>query len=282
MRARQKIQYRMNVAFVLITAISLVLMTITSPESAFPTMIEGVRGAIELSFKLCAIYAVWLSVLKMVEATALDKKLSKILRPVVCKIFKNESDEAYDKICVNLAANMFGMGGVATPAGIKAMSAMSDGSDRATDNMIMLFVINATSIQLIPATVIAMRAGANSQNAADIILPTLVSSGVATLLGMIICRVLSLKKDDNNAASNVAKTSCFEKAIGRARIFWGRKNKTADGAVNAGKDGAKTLASTQSSCTQKSKNGVSNTAFAHMKRLFCGFAKKGEDKKCSR
>ena len=174
-------------------------MTITSPESAFPTMIEGVRGAIELSFKLCAIYAVWLSVLKMVEATALDKKLSKILRPVVCKIFKNESDEAYDKICVNLAANMFGMGGVATPAGIKAMSAMSDGSDRTTDNMIMLLVINATSIQLIPATVIALRASANSQSPSDVILPTLISSGIATLCGTILCKVFSLKKNKNDS-----------------------------------------------------------------------------------
>lgn len=110
------------------------------------------------------------------------------------KIFKNESDEAYDYISINLAANMFGMGGVATPAGIKAMSAMSDGSDRASDNMIMLLVINATSIQLIPATVIAMRAGANSQSPSNIILPTLISSGIATLVGAIMCKVLSLKK----------------------------------------------------------------------------------------
>ena len=106
---------------------------------------------------------------------------------------------------------MLGMGGVATPAGIKAMERMQDGSEKATHNMVMLFVINATSIQLIPATVIAMRASANSQNAADIILPTLISSGIATLLGLIICKVMSLKKDDdavlscsvaNNAKSN--------------------------------------------------------------------------------
>ena len=183
----------MNVAFLIISAISVVLMIARAPEAAFPTMIDGVTHAIELSIKLCAIYAVWLSVLKMVEATSLDKKLSKLLRPIVRKIFKNESDEAYDYISINLAANMFGMGGVATPAGIKAMSAMSDGSDRASDNMIMLLVINATSIQLIPATVIAMRAGANSQSPSDIILPTLISSGIATLVGAIMCKVLSLK-----------------------------------------------------------------------------------------
>lgn len=173
-------------------------MIARAPEVAFPTMIDGVTHAIELSIKLCAIYAVWLSVLKMVEATSLDKKLSKLLRPIVRKIFKNESDEAYDYISINLAANMFGMGGVATPAGIKAMSAMSDGSDRASDNMIMLLVINATSIQLIPATVIAMRAGANSQSPSDIILPTLISSGIATFVGAIMCKVLSLKKSNSD------------------------------------------------------------------------------------
>ena len=194
----------MNIAFLIITAISLVLMTIRAPESAFPTMIDGVTHAIELSIKLCAIYAVWLSVLKMVEATSLDKKLSKLLRPIVRKIFKNESDEAYDYISINLAANMFGMGGVATPAGIKAMSAMSDGSDRASDNMIMLLVINATSIQLIPATVIAMRAGANSQSSSDIILPTLISSGIATLVGTIMCKVLSLKKSNSNKTNKTS------------------------------------------------------------------------------
>lgn len=194
----------MNVAFLIISAISVVLMIARAPEAAFPTMIDGVTHAIELSIKLCAIYAVWLSVLKMVEATSLDKKLSKLLRPIVRKIFKNESDEAYDYISINLAANMFGMGGVATSAGIKAMSAMSDGSDRASDNMIMLLVINATSIQLIPATVIAMRAGANSQSPSDIILPTLISSGIATLVGAIMCKVLSLKKSNFNKTNKTS------------------------------------------------------------------------------
>lgn len=200
----------MNAAFLIISVISLVMMTIHSPESAFSSMINGVSGAISLSIKLVAIYAVWLSVLEMMNKTGIDKKLSKILKPLIKKIFKKESEEAYDWICINVSANMLGMGGVATPAGIKAMERMQDGSEKATHNMVMLFVINATSIQLIPATVIAMRASANSQNAADIILPTLISSGIATLLGIIICKVMSLKKDAavlsysiaNNAKSN--------------------------------------------------------------------------------
>lgn len=54
----------MNAAFLIISVISLVMMTIHSPESAFSSMINGVSGAISLSIKLVAIYAVWLSVLE--------------------------------------------------------------------------------------------------------------------------------------------------------------------------------------------------------------------------
>lgn len=188
----------MNAVFFVIILASIILLTITSPESAFSTMIDGAQNAVSLGVKLFAIYAVWLSALKMAEATRLDKKLSKLLRPIVCKLFKNESDDAYDKICINLSANILGMGGVATPAGIKAMNLMSDGRERATDNMIMLLVINATSIQLVPATMIALRAQAGSSSPSDIIMPTLISSGVATLLGMVMCKVLSLKQNDKN------------------------------------------------------------------------------------
>lgn len=75
----------MNAAFLIISVISLVMMTIHSPESAFSSMINGVSGAISLSIKLVAIYAVWLSVLEMMNKTGIDKKLSKILKPLIKK-----------------------------------------------------------------------------------------------------------------------------------------------------------------------------------------------------
>lgn len=184
----------MNIAFTLITVLSVVVLIATSPENAFPAMIDGVQGAVALALKLIAVYAVWLSVLKIAEKSGLNRKLSRGLRPAIKRIFKNEKDDAYDVISVNLASNMLGMGGAATPAGISAMSLMQDGSEYATDNMIMLLVINATSIQLIPATVVALRASANSADAGDIILPTLISSTVATISGMILCKVFENKK----------------------------------------------------------------------------------------
>ena len=200
------INLNMNVAFTLIALASLVAMTIVSPETALSTMIGGVRSAILLMLKLTAIYTVWLGVLKMMKETQIDKALSRLLRPLVKRLFKGESDECYDMISVNLASNMLGMGGAATPAGIKAIGAMQSDGERATDNMILLVVINATSIQLIPATVISIRAAAGSENAASIFLPTLIATFISTFSGVLICKVLSIKSGKSNcqiAQSNV-------------------------------------------------------------------------------
>ena len=180
----------MNIVFTLLFISSCIYMLVTNPTDIFPSMIEGVSGAINLVIKLIAIYSIWLSVLKMAEQTQLDKKLSRLLKPVVKKLFKGENDDAYKWISINLASNMLGMGGASTPAGIKAMENMQKG-DKATNNMDLLVVINATSIQLIPATIIALRASWNSANPSSIILPTLISSTIATVVGVILCKVFS-------------------------------------------------------------------------------------------
>ena len=189
MRREGEIEYSMNVAFAALTLLSLVMMTFAAPADMLPSMISGVSGAIVLILKLTAVYAVWLSVLKMAEATGLDRKLSRALRPVIRRLFKGESEKSYDYISVNLASNMLGMGGATTPAAINAMTSMCREEGKATDNMLMLLVINATSIQIVPATVIALRAAAGSANAASVFLPTLIATSCATAAGMILARL---------------------------------------------------------------------------------------------
>ena len=189
MRREGEIEYNMNVAFAALTLLSLVMMTFAAPADMLPSMISGVSGAIVLILKLTAVYAVWLSVLKMAEATGLDRKLSRALRPVIRRLFKGESEKSYDSISLNLASNMLGMGGATTPAAINAMASMCREEGKATDNMLMLLVINATSIQIVPATVIALRAAAGSANAASVFLPTLIATSCATAAGMILARL---------------------------------------------------------------------------------------------
>ena len=84
----------MSVAFTALVLLSLSLMTVVHPADALPTMISGVANAITLCLKLTAIYAVWLSVLKMMEATGLDNKLSRGIRPINRRIFEGEQGES--------------------------------------------------------------------------------------------------------------------------------------------------------------------------------------------
>ena len=184
----------MNTVYVVMMIGSLLLVTITAPESALSIMLGGAKSAIGLSVSLCAIYTVWLSVLQVIDKTGMGKALSKAFKPLTKKLFKGESDLALEYITLNFSANLLGMGGAATPLGIKAMEYMQDGSDRASDNMILFVVINATSIQLLPATIIGLRANKGSASASDIILPSLIATTFSTLIGVILCKVLAGKK----------------------------------------------------------------------------------------
>ena len=87
---------------------------------------------------------------------------------------------------MNISANMLGMGGAATPMGIEAMKGMDNGKGKLTRGMIMFFVINATSLQILPTTIIGLRLANGSANAGDIIMPSIIATLVTTLTGILL------------------------------------------------------------------------------------------------
>jgi len=165
---------------------SILVLLITNPAAMLSEMIGASAEALSLCLELCAVYAVWLGIMELVEVSGLGEKLAKLLRPLIRKIFKIDNAETQKIIALNISANMLGIGNAATPMGIKAMQALDDKSGKANFAMIMLIVINATSIQLLPTTVIGLRASAGSTNAADIILPTLIVTFSTTILGIFL------------------------------------------------------------------------------------------------
>ena len=182
----------MNLVFTIMILASLITLVIVSPESAFSIMISGANSALTLAFTLIAIYAIWLSILSLMDGIGLNKALNKLFRPFTKRLFKGESDLALEYITLNFSANLLGMGGAATPLGIKAMECMQDGSNKATDNMILFMVINSTSIQLIPATIIGLRASAGSNAPSDIILPSLLATLISTVTGVVLAKLCAL------------------------------------------------------------------------------------------
>lgn len=168
--------------------LSCAALLVVNPGETVNGMLDASAEAVELCISLCGIYAVWLGLLEILEASGLSEKLAKLLRPIIKRLFKGADEKVHKDIAINMSANMLGLGNAATPYGIRAMKGMDDGSGVATRPMIMLMVLNATSIQLLPTTTIGLRAAAGSASPADIILPTLIATFITCLTG--ICLVL--------------------------------------------------------------------------------------------
>ena len=165
---------------------SLCMLIVSNPGCVLNEMISASSSALNLCIELCGVYAVWLGLLELVDKSGLADKLSELLRPIIKKLFKTKDAETEKTIALNLSANMLGLGNASTPTGIKAMRRLDDGQPVASASMIMLIIINATSIQLLPTTVIGLRQVAGSANASDIIFPTLLSTIVTTLSGILL------------------------------------------------------------------------------------------------
>lgn len=176
---------------------SLCVLIIANPGATLNEMLSASASALTLSIELCGVYAVWLGILELVDKSGLGNKLAKLLRPLIRKLFKTKNEEIEKTIALNLSANMLGLGNASTPLGIKAMQMLDTKDEIASASMIMLIVINATSIQLLPTTIIGLRESAGSLNSADIILPTLLSTFVTTFVGIalaIICEKIRKKR----------------------------------------------------------------------------------------
>jgi spore maturation protein A len=106
-------------------------------------------------------------------------------------LFGEQPDEVNALLATNLSANMIGAGNAATPAAIEAIEKMSTPDmKKATTPMIMLFILSATSMQILPTTVLGILEGAGAVNSASIILPTIITSTLITIIGIIIVKIL--------------------------------------------------------------------------------------------
>lgn len=177
----------MNFIFTVILTLSVVVMAFVSPESVVAAMTDGAKKGVALSITLIAVYAVWSGVMEIAEKSKITDKLSKFLSPVIDFLFFRPNKETKKQISLNISANLFGLGGIATPAGINSAELLSKRGDK--DGLDVLFILAATSIQILPTTVIALRQQYGSTAPSDIFLPTLLSTAVSTATGLILLKL---------------------------------------------------------------------------------------------
>ena len=133
--------------------------------------------------------------MKVAEKSGFTEILAKLLRPILRRLFKiaGKDDKALGAIVMNLTANMLGLSNAATPFGIKSMEEMDRLNDEkgvASNDMALFLVMNASCIQLVPSTIISIRASAGSKNPAAIIIPAILSTTIAAIVGIIICKIV--------------------------------------------------------------------------------------------
>lgn len=185
----------MNKIWFVMVVGSICFLLWSNPSSVLNSMIDASGEAFSLCIELCAVYAVWLGVLELVEASGLSEKLAKLLHPLIKKLFKIDDKETEKMIALNMSANILGLGNAATPMGINAIKRLDDGSGVATNAMIMLIVLNATSLQLLSSTVIGLRSSAGSTSPSDIILPTIIATFCTCLLGICLVKLCNHIRD---------------------------------------------------------------------------------------
>ena len=163
-------------------------------DAAQRALLDGGAQAVELCLSLAGAYAFFGGMMGLMRESGLADALARLLRRPLRRLLRlaPQEEAALADISMNLSADMLGMGNAATPAGLRAMRTMAAAQKeegRASGAMLMFLVLNTTSVQLLPTTMIALRAQAGSQNPADITLPTLIATAFSAAVGVLLCRL---------------------------------------------------------------------------------------------
>lgn len=163
--------------------------------------LSSAKEAVTLSITMMGIMSFWVGIMRIAENAGIIEGATKKLMPVLHFLFPDipKGHPANQYIATNMIANIFGLGWAATPAGLKAMEALSDLQKErektdlhiASKEMCIFLIINISSLQLIPVNMIAYRQQYGSVDAAGIIAPAIIATCISTAAAIVFCKVVS-------------------------------------------------------------------------------------------
>ena len=186
----------MNLVFVLLFVVAFVAGAIKGDVKAVGQgAFDGAASAVTLAIGLVGVMSLWLGLLKIAEKAGLVEKIARAVRPIFKPLFPGVPDghPAISAMLLNIAANMLGLGNAATPFGIKAMEELeklNQTPGTATNAQVLFLAINTASLQLVPTTVIALRASAHSTDPAGILVPCLICTFCAFVVAVTVAKTL--------------------------------------------------------------------------------------------
>jgi spore maturation protein SpmA len=152
-------------------------------------------AVIKTALPLVGIMALWLGIMRLAERAGLVALFARGLRPVLRWLFPEVPADhpAMGSMVLNIAAGILGLGNAATPLGLRAMKdlqSLNPHPGTATNAMCTFLAINTSSIQLIPATAIAILAANNSSNPTAIVGTSIIATGCAAISGVTAAKLL--------------------------------------------------------------------------------------------
>ncbi len=149
------------------------------------------RVGAEIAIGLIGLMAFWLGIMKIGERGGMINLFARAVGPFFAKLFPEipRNHPAYGSILMNFSANMLGLDNAATPMGLKAMKELQElnpEKETASNAQIMFLVLNASSLTLLPITIMAYRKEAGAADPSDIFIPILLATFFSTLVGLIV------------------------------------------------------------------------------------------------
>lgn len=184
----------MNIIWGAMILLSIAVSFVTgSTEETINAVFEGASTAVSTIISFAGVMCFWTGIMKLAEKSGIADFIGVVLSPVVKRLFPSSGEKARRYITMNMTANILGMGNAATPMGMMAAEELDKENENPlypSYNMCMLVVLNTTSFQLIPSTIISLRAAAGSTDAVSIILPIWIASLFAVFMGVAAVRIL--------------------------------------------------------------------------------------------
>lgn len=175
----------MNILFTVVFIVCAFLIVLQSPDAFLAALLEGGTKGATTCVALLASYSVWLGLIRVWEDCGIAERVAKFVKPAARKLLKTKDEETLLAVSMNLSVNLLGISGAATPYGIKGAKLL-DRTENAEYASAMFFVLNATSLQIFPVSMIAVRTSMQSANPSAIFLPILLTTVFSTLLGVTL------------------------------------------------------------------------------------------------
>ncbi len=156
-------------------------------------------SAVDLGIYMLGAMCVWGGIMRVAEKSGITDYLCKLFSPALKFIFKgiNPKGRAFSAICMNITANLLGLGNAATPFGIEAMKELEKEEKCegvASLNMIVFTVMNTASLTIVPTTIASLRMKNGSENPLEILPAVMITSSVTLTVSLIAAKLFGKRR----------------------------------------------------------------------------------------